>query len=144
LSVKRMKEVAVFVAVAGHVAGEAVVAVRPPESRAVVVVEWDHLFGQRRGRVRLHGEVAVEGVVHLGAVLEEKAVPLAPVADAVADHQVIGAVNGQPAVVAVMDACADHRAAAHRVAAKVVVQAVAAEHALLAQVAELGVADRAG
>ena len=36
------------------------------------------------------------------------------------------------------------RAAAHRVAAQVEVQAVAAEHALLAEVAELGVADRAG
>ena len=35
-------------------------------------------------------------------------------------------------------------AAAHRVADQVIVQAVAAEHAFLAEVAELGVADRAG
>ena len=37
-----------------------------------------------------------------------------------------------------------HGAAAHRVADQVEVQAVAAEHAFLAEVAELGVADRAG
>ena len=45
---------------------------------------------------------------------------------------------------AVPDRVADDGAAAHRVAAQVVVQGVAAEHVLLAEVAELGVADRAG
>src|SRR5262249_36455101 len=66
------------------------------------------------------------------------------VADVVARHQVVGAVDGQPAVAAVPDGGADDVAAAHRVAAEVVVQGIAAEDAFLAQVAELRVADRAG
>src|SRR5262249_47733191 len=48
------------------------------------------------------------------------------------------------AVAAVPDRGADHVAAAHGVADQVVVQAVAAQHAGLAQVAELGVADGPG
>src|SRR5262249_53767716 len=68
----------------------------------------------------------------------------AAVADAVADHQVVGAVDGQPAVAAVPNRGAEDVTAAHRVAAQVEVQAVAAEYAGLAEVAELGVADGPG
>src|SRR5262249_7189583 len=78
------------------------------------------------------------------AVLAEKAVALALVADTVADDEVVGAVDGQPAVVAVPDGGADHRAAAHAVADKMEMETVAAEYAFLAQVAELGIADGAG
>ncbi len=49
--------------------------------------------------VGLHGEVAVEDVVDLGAVLQEEAVADALVADAVADDEVVGAVDGEPAIV---------------------------------------------
>ena len=80
-------------------------------------------LGSGLPRQRLHGEVAVEDVVDLGAVLEEEAVADALVADAVADDQVVGAVDGEPAVVAVPDRGADDGAAAHRVAAQVEVQA---------------------
>ena len=52
--------------------------------------------------------------------------------------------DGQPAIAAVPDRSADDVAAAHRVADQVKVQGVAAQHAFLAEMAELGVADRAG
>ena len=81
------------------VAGEGVEAVGPPEAGAVVVVEAEDLLGQRLARSGADGQVAVEDVVDLGAVLEEEAVPHAPLADVVADDQVIGAVNRQPAIV---------------------------------------------
>ena len=100
--------------------------------------------GQLLRDVRLDGEVAVQDVVDLGAVLQEEPVPDRLVADAVAHDQVVRAVDRDPAVAAVPDRGADDRAAAHRVAEAVEVQAVLAEHALLAQVAELGIRDRAG
>src|SRR5262249_18999330 len=56
----------------------------------------------------------------------------------------VGAVDGQPAVGAVPDGGADDVAAAHGVAAQVIVQTVAPQDTLFAEVAELGVADRAG
>src|SRR5262249_60607150 len=57
-------------------------------------------------------------------------------------NEVVRAVDRQPAVARVPDRGADHRAAAHGVADKVIVQAVAAEHAFFAEPAEFGVADR--
>src|ERR1051325_3539715 len=95
---RRLEKVAVLVAVAGDVAREAVEAVRPPEAGAVIAVEGHDLFGQRGGSASLHGEVAVQRVVDLSAVFEEEAVALAAVADAVADDEVVGAVDRQPAV----------------------------------------------
>ena len=86
----------------------------------------------------------IEDVVDLSAVFEEIAVADALVADVIADHEVVGAVNRDPAVVAIPDRRADDGAAAHRAADQVEVDAVAALHVLLAQVAKLGVADRAG
>src|SRR5439155_18678860 len=77
-------------------------------------------------------------------VLEKEAVADALVADVITSDEVIGAVNGQPAVVAVPDRVTDDRAAAHRVAAEVEVQRIAAEDALLAEVPEFGVRERAG
>ncbi len=65
------------------------------------------------------------------------------VADAIADDEVVGAVDRHPAVAAVPDRRADHGAAAHRVGGEVVVDRVFAEDALLAEVAKFGVADRA-
>ena len=52
------------------------------------------------------------------------------VADAIANDEVVRAVDGDPAVVAVPDRCADDGAAAHRVANEVEVNRVSAEHAL--------------
>jgi len=66
------------------------------------------------------------------------------VQDAVAHDEVVGAVDREPAIVAVVDARADHGTAAHRVAAQVIVDRVTAQRAFLAEVAELGVADRTG
>ena len=110
----------------------------------LVLVEREDLVRELLRDVRLHGEVAVEDVVDLGAVLQEEPVPDRLIADAVADDQVVRAVDGDPAVAAVPDRGADDRAAAHRVAEAVEVEAVLAEHPLLAQVAELGVGDRPG
>jgi hypothetical protein len=133
--------VAVLVVLAGDVARQRVAAVGPPEGRAVVGIERQHLVGQRPAAIRLHAEVAVEQVVDLGAVFQEVAVADALVADAVADHQVLRAVDRDPAVVRIDDRRADHAAAAHRVASKVEVDRVAAQHPFLAQVSEPGVAD---
>src|SRR5262249_40440771 len=66
------------------------------------------------------------------------------VADAVAHDEVVGAVDGEPAIVAVPDRGADDRAAAHRVADEGIVQGIAAEDVFLAEMAKLSVADRAG
>jgi hypothetical protein len=92
---------------------------------------------------RLHGEVAIEDVVLLGAILEEEAVPDALVADAIAHEQVIGCVDGEPAVGGVPDGGADHSRPAHAVADQVEVDGVLAEDAFFAEVAELGVRDAA-
>ena len=50
----------------------------------------------------------------------------------------------QPAVGAVLDRCADHETAVHRVADQVIVQGIAAQMPLLVEVTELGVADGSG
>src|SRR5262249_41641381 len=125
-------------------AREGVVAVGPPEAGAVVLVERDDLLGQRLGIEGLHGQVAVEEVEDLGAVFEEEAVAQAAVADAIADDEVVGAVDGEPAIAAIPDRGAQDVAAAHGVADQVIVQAVTAEDAGFAKAAELGVADGAG
>ena len=72
-----VEAIAVAVALHRDVAGERVAAVGPPEPRALVLVERQDLVRQRLADERLDGEVAVEDVVDLGAVLEEE-----PVADA--------------------------------------------------------------
>ena len=135
--------VAVAVVLAGDVAGERVAAVGPPEAGAVVGVERQDLLGQGHGAEGLHGQVAVEHVALLGGVFEEEAVAARLVADAIANQQVVGAVDRDPAVVRIPDAGAEHAAAAHRVAHEVEVDRILAEHALLAEVPELGVADAA-
>ena len=65
---------AVLVALDGDVAHERVAAVGPPEARPFVAIERESLAGQRRPCARLHGQVAVQDVVDLGAVFEEKTV----------------------------------------------------------------------
>ena len=118
LAVRRGLEAeAVAVVLAGDVAGEACSGCWPTRSPAPSF--WSNgrtCSGSGFADVRLHGEVAVEDVVDLGAVLEEEAVADALVADAVADDQVVRAVDRDPAVAAVPDRGADDRAAAHRVA----------------------------
>src|SRR5262249_1717830 len=93
-----LEEVAVLVTLAGDVARKAVVTVGPPEAGAVVLVKGNDLLGEGPGRKGLHSQVSVEKVVHLGAVLEEEAVAHAAIADAIADHEIVGAVDRQPAV----------------------------------------------
>lgn len=100
-------------------------------------------LGSRLPR-RADGQVAVEDVVNLRAVFEEEAVADAAEADVVAGHEVVRAVDREPPVLAVPDRVTDHGVAPHGVAAQVEVQGVAAERALLAQVAELGVGERPG
>ena len=140
----RLEAVAVAVVLAGAVAREGVERIGPPEARAVVGVEGENLPGQPLAGIGLHGQIAVQHVVNLGAVLQEEAVADALVADAVAHHQVVGAVDRHPAVAAVPDRSAHDVAAPHRIPAQVEVDAVAAQDVFLAQVAELSVADRPG
>src|SRR5262249_50759258 len=100
---RRLEEVAVLVPLASPVARKRVEAVGPPEAGAVVLVERQHLVGQRLTDKRLHGQVAVEDVEDLGAVFQEEAVADALVADTIADDEVVGAVDRKPAVAAVPD-----------------------------------------
>src|SRR5262249_34929745 len=97
------------VTLTGDVACERVQAVGPPETGAVVMVEGNRLLRKRFGSKGLHREVAVEDVADLGAVLQEEAMALAAVADAIANHQVIRAVDGQPAIAAVPNRRPDDR-----------------------------------
>ena len=140
----RVEPVAVLGALDGHVPGEAVLAVRPPEPGPSVEVEGDLLVLLRLAGQDQRREVVVEDVVDLGAALEEIAVADALVAHVVADHEGVGAVDRDPAVVAVPDRGPDDRAAPHGLAGQVEVDAVAALLVPLAEVAELGVVDRAG
>src|SRR5581483_4500099 len=135
---------AVDVALAGDVARKGVQAVRPPEARAGVVVEGQHLTRKWPARTALDRQIAIENVENFRAVLEEKPVADAVIADAIAHDEIVGAVHGEPAVLAVPQRCADDGAAAHRIAHQMEVQHVAAKRAALAETAELGVADRAG
>src|SRR5262249_13089613 len=89
---------AVLVVLGGDVAGEGVEAVGPPEAGPVVAVEREDLLGEGLAAAGADGEVAVQDVEDLCAVLHEEAVADAPVADAVADDEVVGAVDGEPAV----------------------------------------------
>src|SRR5262249_47620936 len=63
--------------------------------------------------------------------------------DAVAHEQIVRAMNGNPAIVRIPDARAEHAAAAHRVAHEMEMDRVLAEHALLAEMAELRVGNPA-
>src|SRR5262245_45471050 len=65
---------AVAVVFAGHVAGEGVQAVRPPKTGALVLIEGERLLGQGLSLEGLHGEIAVQDVVNLRAVLQVEAV----------------------------------------------------------------------
>ena len=136
--------VAVFVVFAGDVARESIAPVGPPEAGAVVGIKGQDLFRQAFSLVSLHGEIAVEHVVLLGGVLEEIAVADGLVTDVVAHHEEVGAVNREPAIVRIPNARAGHAAAAHRVAHEMKVNRVFAEHALFAEMTELGVTDAAG
>src|SRR5207302_1045020 len=131
-------------ALASDITGEGVAAVRPPETAAIVVVEGQHLIGERLALASLHREVAVEDVEDFGAVFEEKAMADAVVAHAVADHQIVSAVDGEPAVSAVPDRSADDGTAPHRIADQMKVEAVTTQDSALAEVAEFGVADGSG
>src|SRR5262249_5603092 len=93
----------------GDIAGEGVETVGPPKAGAVVVIESKRLFRQGSGRAGADGQVPVKDVVDLGAVFQEVAVALAPVADIIANNQIIRAVDGQPAVGAVPDGGANHK-----------------------------------
>src|SRR6516165_9408107 len=141
---RRLEAVAVSFVLAGDVAGECVEAVGPPEAGSLILVERQRLSRQRLPGERLHGEVAVEDVVDLRPVFQEEPVPNTPVADAVPHDKIVRAVDRDPAVAAVPDGSPDDRAAAHRVADAMEVQAVPAEHILFTQVPEFGVADRPG
>src|ERR1019366_2213024 len=68
----------------------------------------------------------------------------AVVTDVVADYEGIRTVDGQPAVGGIPDGTADDGAAAHRVADEMEMQGIPAQHAFLAEMAELRVAERAG
>src|SRR5262249_29762226 len=108
------EKVTVFVALASDVARKGVLAVGPPEARAVVFVEREDLLGERFGNVSLHGQIAVEDIVCLSPILQVETVTLAPVADTVAHDEVVSAMDGQPAVVTIPDGCANDRRATHR------------------------------
>ena len=119
-------------------------AVGPPEAGPFVGVERQSLFRQPLARVGLHGQIVIEHVVGFGAVFQKEAVPDALVADAIADDQIIRAVNRQPAIGAIPNRRPDDRAAAHRVADEMKMKRIAAQHIFLAEMPKLRVADRAG
>ena len=71
-----------------------------------------------------------------GAVFEEEAVADRLIADAIADEQVIGAMDGDPAIARIPNARADDAAAAHGVAHQMKMNGVFAEQTFFAQVAK--------
>src|SRR5262249_49013661 len=106
-ALRRLEAEAVLVVRRRNVAREGVQAVRPPEARPVILIEREDLLRQPLAAAGAYREVTVEDVEHLGAVLHEETMPDALVADAVADHEVVGPMDGEPAVVAVPDRGAD-------------------------------------
>src|SRR4051812_25770254 len=90
----------------------------------------------------LASEIAIEDIEDLGAVFEVVAVANALIADAIADDEKVGPVNGDPAIVAIPDRGAEDIAAAHRVADEVIVNGISAQDVFLAEMAKLRVADR--
>ena len=140
---RNLESEAVFLVLARDISREGIATVRPPEARAVVWVEGQDLLGQRARADCLHREIAVEEVPLLRGVLHKVAVSARAVAHAIAHDEVVGAVDGDPAVVGIPDARARHTAAAHRVAHQVKVDGVFPEHAFFAEVAKLRVADAA-
>src|SRR5207237_9753285 len=103
---RRLKMEAVVVALDGHVSGKSVSAVGPPKAGAVILVERQLLLGQRLALKGLHREVALEDVAGLRTVLQKVAVPDRLKTHAIADDEVIGAVDRDPAVTAIPDRCA--------------------------------------
>ena len=98
----------VDVAFAGDVPRKYVQAVRPPEPGAAILVEWQYLIGQDLSLSALHSQIAIENIEDLGAVFEEKSVTDAVVPYAIAHDEVIGAVDSNPAIVALPDRSAHH------------------------------------
>src|SRR5207244_10886352 len=113
---RRLEMEAVVVALDSHVAGKSVSAVGPPKAGAVVLVERQLLLGQRLAVKGLHREVAVEDVEGLRTVLQEVAVPDRLKTHAIADDEVMGAVDRDPAVAAIPDRCALDITSAHGIA----------------------------
>ena len=132
---------AIVIVLTRDVAGESVPPIRPPKACAVVGIERENLLWQGHIAKGLHGEIAVQHVPLLGRVFEEKAVPARLVADAIPDEQMVGAVDGDPAVVRIPDARAEHAAAAHRIAHEMEVNRILAQHALFAEMPELRITD---
>src|SRR5262249_45893165 len=64
------------------------------------------------------------------------------VTHAIPNDEIIGPVNGNPAIVAVPDRGTHHGSAAHGVPRQVVVQGISAQDAAFAQMAKLGLTDR--
>ncbi len=93
----------------GHVGDEDVVRVGDPESRGAEVRVVGRQDGVVVGRPEhLHGQVAVELVARLIAVLEEEAVAVRPERSHVLDQHAVRAVDRHAAVVGVVDADTGH------------------------------------
>ena len=140
----RVESKAVALAFNGHVADEGVIAIGPPEPGPVVAVEPENLTGQWLARERLHRQVVIQNVFDLGPVLQEEAMTRALVTDAITNDQGVGPVNRDPSIGTVPDRGSDHRCPAHRVADPVKMEAVLAQFALLAEMAEFRVGYRSG
>src|SRR6266851_5169936 len=123
----RLETEAVTIVFARDVLRETIQTICPPETSPFIGVEREYLFRQRFRLERLDGQISIEDVVDLRAVFEKVSVPDALIADAIAHDQVIRSMNRQPTVGRIPNRSANHGAAAHRIAAQMIVQAVAAE-----------------
>src|ERR1051325_11084016 len=68
------KSITVLIVFAAHIAREGVAPVGPPEPGSLVLIEWQGLILQALAAIRLHGQVAIEDVVLLGALFHKVAI----------------------------------------------------------------------
>src|SRR5207244_5395962 len=110
---------------------------RPPKSGSVVGVEGKYLLRQALPTERLDGKVPVNQVVLLRRVLEEKSMADGLISDAIAHHDVVGAVHRHPPIVRIPDACADDGTSAHRVAGPVQMDRLLTQHPFLSKMPDV-------
>jgi hypothetical protein len=99
---------AIMVAFRGNVSRERIQTAGPPEPRALVLVEGKNLLGQFLGGLRTNCQIAIEDVVNFRSVFQKEAVSDAAITNVISSDEVIRAMNGEPAVMAVPDGIADN------------------------------------
>ena len=82
-----IESVAIFGAFDGHIAGDLVLAVRPPEACSAIKIEGCHLVLLRLAWQNARREVVIQYVIDLSAIFEKVAVAHALETHAVPDHE---------------------------------------------------------